>query len=69
MGLNSKGHAWPAVGLEKRTTYGGVSGNAVRPMALRAVSAIGTIISMINLGAYYLHITHSFLITLLTFSF
>ena len=43
MGLNSKGHAWPAVGMEKRTTYGGVSGNAVRPMALRAVSAIGTI--------------------------
>ena len=41
MGLNSKGHAWPAVGMEKRTTYGGVSGNAVRPMALRAVSAIG----------------------------
>ena len=41
MGLNSKGHAWPAVGNEKRTTYGGVSGNAVRPMALRAVSAIG----------------------------
>merc|ERR1711962_178780 len=22
MGLNSKGHAWPAVGMEKRTTYG-----------------------------------------------
>ena len=41
MGLNSKGQAWPAVGSEKRTTYGGVSGNAVRPMALRAVSAIG----------------------------
>ena len=40
MGLNAKGHAWPAVGNEKRTTYGGISGNAVRPMALRAVSAI-----------------------------
>ena len=40
MGLNSKGHAWPAVGQQKRTTYGGISGNAVRPMALRAVSAI-----------------------------
>lgn len=40
MGLNAKGDAWPAVGVEKRTTYGGVSGNAVRPMALRAVSAI-----------------------------
>merc|ERR1711902_236416 len=40
MGLNAKGHAWPAIGKEKKTTYGGVSGNAVRPMALRAVSAI-----------------------------
>ena len=40
MGLNSKGKAWPAIGKEKRTTYGGISGNAVRPMALRAVSAI-----------------------------
>ena len=40
MGLNAKGHAWPAIGAEKRTTYGGISGNAVRPMALRAVSAI-----------------------------
>merc|ERR1712241_806007 len=40
MGLNAKGQAWPAVGKEKRTTYGGISGNAVRPMALRAVSAI-----------------------------
>ena len=46
MGLNSKGHAWPAVGMEKRTTYGGVSGNAVRPMALRAVSAIGKIMKI-----------------------
>ena len=45
MGVNSKGHAWPAVGSEKRTTYGGVSGNAVRPMALRAVSAIGSLLS------------------------
>ena len=41
MGLNTKGEAWPSIGAEKRTTYGGVSGNAVRPMALRAVSAIG----------------------------
>lgn len=32
---------WPAVGVEKHTTYGGVSGNATRPMGLRAVSAIG----------------------------
>jgi len=40
MGLNAKGNAWPAVGREKKTTYGGVSGNAVKPMALKAVSAI-----------------------------
>ena len=38
MGLNSKGKAWPSV--KGKTTYGGISGNAVRPMALRAVSAI-----------------------------
>ena len=40
MGLKSTGNAWPAVGKEQRTTYGGVSGNAVRPIALRAVSSI-----------------------------
>lgn len=40
MGLKSKGEAWPNVGKAKRTTYGGVSGNAIRPIALRAVSAI-----------------------------
>jgi dihydropyrimidine dehydrogenase (NADP+) len=40
MGLSMKGVAWPAVGSEKKTTYGGVSGNAVKPMALKAVSAI-----------------------------
>jgi dihydropyrimidine dehydrogenase (NADP+) len=32
--------AWPAVGNEKKTTYGGLSGNIVRPLALRAVSAV-----------------------------
>jgi len=32
--------AWPNVGTEGRTTYGGVSGNLIRPIALRAVSAI-----------------------------
>lgn len=31
---------WPSVGHAKRTTYGGVSGNAIRPIALRAVTAI-----------------------------
>ncbi|XP_077981130.1 dihydropyrimidine dehydrogenase [NADP(+)]-like [Glandiceps talaboti] len=41
MGLKANAKAWPAVGKEKRTTYGGVSGNAIRPIAMRAVSAIG----------------------------
>lgn len=40
MGLDGKGSAWPAVGKQLRTTYGGVSGSAIRPIALRAVSAI-----------------------------
>ena len=40
MMLKSNAVAWPAVGSETRTTYGGVSGNAIRPIALRAVSAI-----------------------------
>lgn len=41
MSLNADGIPWPAVGDEKRTTYGGVSGNATRPLALRAITAIG----------------------------
>lgn len=41
MGLKGDGSAWPKVGAQRRTTYGGVSGNAIRPIALRAVSAIG----------------------------
>ncbi|KAJ6216118.1 hypothetical protein RDWZM_007275 [Blomia tropicalis] len=40
MNLRSDGTAWPSVGSEGRTTYGGVSGNAIRPIALRAVSSI-----------------------------
>ena len=40
MGLNAKGNAWPSIGSEKRTTYGGVSGNAVKPIALKAISSI-----------------------------
>jgi len=40
MGLKASGSAWPAIGREQKTTYGGVSGNAIRPIALRAVSAI-----------------------------
>ena len=41
MGLKADGTAWPAIGSKKGTTYGGVSGNAIRPIALRAVSHIG----------------------------
>lgn len=41
MSLNADGVAWPNVGKEKRTTYGGVSGNATRPVALRAISSVG----------------------------
>ncbi|CAG9804575.1 unnamed protein product [Chironomus riparius] len=41
MSLNADGIAWPNVSLDKRTTYGGVSGNATRPVALKSVSAIG----------------------------
>lgn len=40
MSLKSDTTPWPSVGVERRTTYGGVSGNATRPMALRAISAI-----------------------------
>lgn len=40
MGLRGDASPWPAVGKRMRTTYGGVSGNAIRPIALRAVSAI-----------------------------
>eukprot|EP01094_Clydonella_sp_ATCC50884_P019234 TRINITY_DN3714_c0_g1_i1.p1 TRINITY_DN3714_c0_g1~~TRINITY_DN3714_c0_g1_i1.p1 ORF type:complete len:1112 (-),score=486.72 TRINITY_DN3714_c0_g1_i1:361-3696(-) len=41
-GLNSQGIPWPHVGDEKLTTYGGMSGNAVRPMALKAISSIAS---------------------------
>ncbi|EDW51287.1 GM13670 [Drosophila sechellia] len=40
MGLKADSTAWPAIGKEQRTTYGGVSGNATRPMALKAISDI-----------------------------
>ncbi|XP_027206045.2 dihydropyrimidine dehydrogenase su(r) [Dermatophagoides pteronyssinus] len=40
MWLQSDGSPWPKVGAEARTTYGGMSGNATRPIALRAVSAV-----------------------------
>ncbi|CAL8076236.1 unnamed protein product [Calicophoron daubneyi] len=38
--LKGNAHAWPHVGKDERTTYGGLSGNAIRPIALRAVSSI-----------------------------
>jgi Dihydroorotate dehydrogenase len=40
MSLSADGNPWPAVGTKKLTTYGGVSGNATRPMGLKAVSSI-----------------------------
>ncbi|CUG85679.1 unnamed protein product [Bodo saltans] len=40
MGLSSQGLPWPRVGDSRNTTYGGMSGNAVRPIALRSVSSI-----------------------------
>jgi len=40
MSVRSDGSGWPSIGKEQRTTYGGVSGNAIRPIALKAVSAI-----------------------------
>ncbi|KAG9510041.1 Dihydropyrimidine dehydrogenase [NADP(+)], partial [Fragariocoptes setiger] len=40
MSIEPDGKPWPAVGREARTTYGGVSGNAIRPLALRAVASI-----------------------------
>ena len=41
MGLKSNGDPWPGVGPKQLTTYGGMSGNAARPVGLRAVSSIG----------------------------
>lgn len=44
MSLRADGTPWPAVGTDKRTTYGGVSGNATRPQALKAISSIANTI-------------------------
>uniref|UniRef100_T1ITK2 Dihydropyrimidine dehydrogenase [NADP(+)] n=1 Tax=Strigamia maritima TaxID=126957 RepID=T1ITK2_STRMM len=44
MGLKGNASPWPGIGTEQLSTYGGVSGNAIRPIALRAVSAIGNAI-------------------------
>ena len=38
--VKASSEVWPAVGKEKRTTYGGMSGNATRPIALKAVASI-----------------------------
>lgn len=40
MGLHADATPWPAVGIKKATTYGGMSGNATRPQALRSISNI-----------------------------
>jgi dihydropyrimidine dehydrogenase (NADP+) len=40
MGIKPDSNAWPAIGKSQRTTYGGMSGNAIRPIALRAVTHI-----------------------------
>lgn len=38
MGIRSDGSAWPSIGKEQRTTYGGMSGNAIRPIALKVLN-------------------------------
>ncbi|KAM7532811.1 hypothetical protein Aperf_G00000129029 [Anoplocephala perfoliata] len=40
MHFDSDSKPWPAVGKVHRTTYGGLSGNLIRPIALRAVSSV-----------------------------
>lgn len=40
MHFNSDSTPWPKIGKENRSTYGGLSGNMIRPLALKAVSAI-----------------------------
>lgn len=42
MDLKTNGEPWPAVGTNKHTTFGGMSGDANRPIALRAVASIST---------------------------
>lgn len=38
------------INIEKRTAYGGVSGNAIKPMALRAISEIANKVKIPILG-------------------
>lgn len=51
MGLNSDGIAWPNVGKQQFTMYGGVRGNAIRPISLRAVSSISRCIPDLHIMA------------------
>lgn len=51
MKVNPDATPWPAVGLQKRTTYGGMSGNAIRPIAMKAVSSIARAIPNIPMTA------------------
>ena len=78
MGLRGDASAWPSVGQQQRTTFGGVSGNAIRPIALRAVSAIAKAlpgfpilatggIDSAEVGMQYLHAGASVLQVLISF--
>eukprot|EP00300_Choanocystis_sp_HF-7_P007476 c15313_g1_i2.p1 GENE.c15313_g1_i2~~c15313_g1_i2.p1 ORF type:complete len:1010 (+),score=203.26 c15313_g1_i2:39-3068(+) len=40
MDVRADATAWPRVGKEKKTTYGGMSGNATRPVGLKMVSSV-----------------------------
>ena len=51
MGLKPNANAWPAIGNEQRTTYGGMSGSAVRPVALFNVSTIGNALPGLSIMA------------------
>ena len=42
MELKTNSKAWSAVSIEQKTTFGGLSGTAVHPIALRDVSAIAS---------------------------
>jgi len=49
MHIRGNSKAWPAVGKEQKTAYGGMSGNATRPVALRMVSSVAKSIPGINI--------------------
>lgn len=67
MQVNPDSAPWPAVGRKLKTTYGGVAGNTIRPLGMRAVSAIAKAlpdfpilatggIDSADVGLQYLHI-------------